>query len=190
MTDPFTELGLPARPALEESALRAAHFAASRDTHPDRGGAEGAFLAKQRAFEILRDPALRLEALADLVEGRAPPPKILPPAELFGNVAEAVEDARSACSEPSASSPLASAVRLARLAAARQKLEAAAGAVEAEIASARAELARLDARWPAVPAAELRALAARWRFLRKWQREVEEWRLKVRLLFGENRVHA
>ena len=66
--NPFAALGLPASPALTDEQVRAAWRAAAAATHPDRadGGNPPAYAAAAAAYEQLRTPWGRSEALADL----------------------------------------------------------------------------------------------------------------------------
>jgi hypothetical protein len=77
--NPFAALGLPPRPDLTDEQVRAAWRAAAATTHPNRpdGGNPAAYAAAAAAYEQLRTPWGRTEALADLAQ----PPGIPPPAE-------------------------------------------------------------------------------------------------------------
>jgi curved DNA-binding protein CbpA len=71
MTGPFGVLGLPASPELTDDEVRAAWRRVAAATHPDRadGGDPVAFAAAAAAYTLLRTPAGRAEALADLRAG-------------------------------------------------------------------------------------------------------------------------
>ena len=71
--DPFTALGLPARPDLSDEQVRAAWRAIAIATHPDRpdGGDPARYAAASAAYATLRTPWGRSEAYADLAT--APP---------------------------------------------------------------------------------------------------------------------
>jgi hypothetical protein len=71
--DPFTALGLPARPDLSDEQVRAAWRAIATATHPDRpdGGDPARYAAASAAYAMLRTPWGRSEAYADLAA--APP---------------------------------------------------------------------------------------------------------------------
>jgi len=75
--NPFTALHLPASPGLTDEDVRAAWRAAAAATHPDRadGGNPAAYATASAAYEQLRTPWGRSEALADLaaVMPHAPP---------------------------------------------------------------------------------------------------------------------
>lgn len=72
--NPFTALGLPARPDLTDEQIRAAWRTIAAATHPDRpdGGDPAAYTAASAAYTVLRTPWGRSEAYADLT-GQAPP---------------------------------------------------------------------------------------------------------------------
>jgi hypothetical protein len=78
--DPFTVLGLPARPEVGDDEVRAAWRRIAAATHPDRadGGDPARFAAAAAAYTTLRTRSGRGEALADLahpgVPGRRPLP--------------------------------------------------------------------------------------------------------------------
>ena len=76
MTGPFAQLGLPAGPNLTDEEVRAAWRRVAAATHPDRqdGGDPAAFAAAAAAYTVLRTPAARGEALADLAR-REPMPR-------------------------------------------------------------------------------------------------------------------
>jgi len=69
-TNPFEELGLPARPDLDDEQVRAAWRAIAAATHPDRadGGDLARYTAASAAYAELRTGWGRSEAWADLVE--------------------------------------------------------------------------------------------------------------------------
>ena len=66
--DPFSALGLPARPGITDDEVRAAWRRIAAASHPDRadGGNPGQFAAAAAAYTLLRTPSGRNEALADL----------------------------------------------------------------------------------------------------------------------------
>jgi hypothetical protein len=70
--EPFTALGLPARPDLTDEQVRAAWRAIAAKTHPDRlgGGNPAAYAAASAAYAALRTPWGRSEAYADLIASR------------------------------------------------------------------------------------------------------------------------
>jgi curved DNA-binding protein CbpA len=84
MTDPFTALGLPARPGLPDEQVRAAWRQIAAATHPDRpdGGDLARYTQATAAYAQLRTPWARSEAYADLAEqhpGTYPFPALDPP---------------------------------------------------------------------------------------------------------------
>jgi hypothetical protein len=81
--NPFTTLGLPARPDLTDDQVRRAWRDIAAQTHPDRadGGNPAAYAAATAAYAQLRTGWGRSEALADLAATTAtPPPEPPPPA--------------------------------------------------------------------------------------------------------------
>ncbi len=72
--NPFTALGLPARPDLADEQVRAAWRTIAAATHPDRpdGGNPAAYAAASAAYTVLRTGWGRSEAYADLI-AQAPP---------------------------------------------------------------------------------------------------------------------
>ena len=78
--DPFTALGLPARPDLSDEQVRGAWRAVATATHPDRpdGGDPARYTAASAAYATLRTRWGRSEAYADLaaapLTGRVVPP--------------------------------------------------------------------------------------------------------------------
>jgi DnaJ domain len=66
--DPFRVLGLTPDPELSDDDVRAAWRRAAAATHPDRadGGDPGAFAAAAAAYTVLRTPAARRDAVADM----------------------------------------------------------------------------------------------------------------------------
>ena len=79
--NPFAALGLPASPALTDEDVRAAWRALATATHPDRpgGGNPAAYAAAAAAYQQLRTPWGRSEALADLASHQDQPAARLPP---------------------------------------------------------------------------------------------------------------
>jgi hypothetical protein len=66
--DPFTVLGLPARPGLTDDEVRSAWRRIAAQAHPDRadGGDPARYAAAAAAYTVLRTGFGRAEALADL----------------------------------------------------------------------------------------------------------------------------
>jgi hypothetical protein len=80
--NPFTALSLPPDPALTDEDIRAAWRAIATATHTDRpdGGDRTRYTAALAAYEQLRTPWGRSEALADLaVLPHVPPPATTDP---------------------------------------------------------------------------------------------------------------
>ena len=72
--DPFSVLGLPARPGLTDDEVRAAWRRIAAATHPDRadGGDAARFAAAAAAYTAIRTGFGRAEALADLARPAGP----------------------------------------------------------------------------------------------------------------------
>ena len=72
--DPFTVLGLPARPEVGDDEVRAAWRRIAAATHPDRadGGDPARFAAAAAAYTTLRTRSGRGEAIADLAHPGVP----------------------------------------------------------------------------------------------------------------------
>jgi hypothetical protein len=68
--NPFTALGLPATPDLDDEQVRQAWRTVAAATHPDRGdgGDPAAYTAASAAYALLRTAWGRSEALADLAD--------------------------------------------------------------------------------------------------------------------------
>jgi hypothetical protein len=80
--DPFTALGLPARPDLSDEQVRAAWRQVATATHPDRadGGDPARYAAASAAYAMLRTRWGRSEAYADLTTAPPLTGRIVPPA--------------------------------------------------------------------------------------------------------------
>jgi hypothetical protein len=80
MTSPFDTLGVPARPDLDDEAVRAAWRAIAAATHPDRadGGDPARYAQASAAYAELRTPWGRSEAHADLIQAQGPATDPLP----------------------------------------------------------------------------------------------------------------
>ncbi len=103
MTDPFSTLGLPARPDLTDEQVRAAWRGIATATHPDRqdGGDPARYAAASAAYTTLRTPWARSEAWADLPPARrATPDRAVPVRPGYDDRAQAAAPARPARSFP------------------------------------------------------------------------------------------
>jgi hypothetical protein len=85
--DPFTALGLPARPGLTDEQVRAAWRAIATATHPDRpdGGDPARYTAASAAYATLRTPWGRSEAYADLAAAPPLTGRVIPAAPAIGH---------------------------------------------------------------------------------------------------------
>jgi hypothetical protein len=79
--NPFQVLGLPVRPDLTDTEVRAAWRLIAATTHPDRpdGGDVAVYTAAAAAYTQLRTPWARSEAYADLTVAEAHIPAPRPP---------------------------------------------------------------------------------------------------------------
>src|SRR5437868_11791284 len=98
MTDYFALLRQPHQPHLDDRAIEQAFHERARLLHPDAAGAnEGdEFAQLNTAFNVLRDPCLRLRHLLEL-EGVTPAKELLAPelVNLFSLVAEINHQAKA-----------------------------------------------------------------------------------------------
>jgi curved DNA-binding protein CbpA len=69
MTDYFAVLGLERRPLVSESTLRGAYYDKSKSFHPDRADGSGDFSIVNAAFQIVSNPATRIQHLLKLEFG-------------------------------------------------------------------------------------------------------------------------
>jgi hypothetical protein len=83
VSNPFTALGLPARPDLTDEQVRAAWRKIAAATHPDRpgGGDPARYATASAAYAVLRTAWGRSEAYADLAVQAAP--ALSPSASVF-----------------------------------------------------------------------------------------------------------
>jgi len=166
---------------LQENYLRLAAAA-----HPDAtGGDVEKFRALQEARAVLLDPARRLRHLLEL-EGADPagPGGGPPPADLFLEVAGALEAAKNFLKRPASQSAIARAAQAAERAAVVNRLELATAAVETRWNLREERLRELDGRWPDADRAELARLAGELVFLARWKRELRERNFQIRAQSG------
>jgi curved DNA-binding protein CbpA len=176
VSDPFALLGLPRRPLVDQEALREAYFQSARRAHPDApGGSDAAFAEARAAFDTLRNPASRLEALAG--SKASPPPR--PPENLFKTSADAIQETRAALAS-AGSSALERALTAQHCNAALARVGEALRRVTCEEDDCSAVLAQLDANWPQADADALASLASRLRFIGRFRRELEECAFQLR----------
>jgi curved DNA-binding protein CbpA len=99
MTDYFALLRQPHRPHLDDDATEQAFRERARVLHPDADGANKTeeFAQLNTAFNVLRDPSLRLRHLLEL-EGVSPAKELLVP-ELAGLFSQAAEISHQAKAE-------------------------------------------------------------------------------------------
>lgn len=177
MTDAFALFGIEARPIPDEVDLKARYLRDSAAAHPDTGGGDAARFAElQEAYRVLGDPAARLRLLAgsDAGVGRLGSP------EIFMQVGETMQVANAALQgRASASGALARAVSAAECRAAAEKVAHALQTIAESRTRLDIRLQDLDARWPAVEAAELAALSGDFAFIGKWEAQLREAEFKL-----------
>ncbi len=184
--DCFAELGLPARPKIDEEVLKENFFVRAAALHPDApGGDAEKFQDLQTARKTLWDPTDRLRHLRELRFPGVVPGEFRSSGDLFEEVGGAVRRAGEAVRKHSAAgSALARAVAAGKaadaLAAVRKVREQATSAEQALVK----KLDELDARWPGVEAAELDQLASAWKFMTRWQQELAEWEFRLGQIWG------
>ncbi len=182
MTDYFALLGVPARPVVDEQALKAKYLRLAAESHPDAGGEAEKFREIQEAYRNLHEPAARLRHLAALqgetakgaMDGRV--------SDLFLKVGDVLQRARALLARTEQGA-------LARALLAQDRVRML-GEVRAEKSAVEAvrdvvsrELVALDARWPQRQAGELENFAASFRYLARWLAELSE--AEFQLAHGE-----
>lgn len=187
MFDAFAQLHLPRRPWLDESAVREAFHRLAAVYHPDKAGGDvGAFSAINRAFEILRSPALRLrhllelEAQAQLAGSNAVPADLI---ELFPKIA-AIRQRITALQtrRHSAANALARSLLAAENAEIRRAAAEALASVEHSFEATLDELRAIDAQWPNGGGLDLLPeIHARLSYLGKWRDQLREALLQLQL---------
>lgn len=182
MTDHFSVLGVPRRPGLEATELKARYFRLAAELHPDAGGGDGEkFAALQESVKVLGDPALRLRHLVQLTHPEYQAQRKSPMGgEMFLLVGGVIQEARSlAGKKEAARSPLAKAVLAGENALVLGRVRDVLGCVRKEREAALGELAELDASWPEATAEEMDQLAARLAFVSRWEKQLAEWEFRL-----------
>ena len=174
--DAFEVLGLPRRPWLDARDIRVAFQDLSRNLHPDAvGGDTGRFVALNAAHATLSHPGSRLRLLAGGSASGAEGPLPTGDADLFMLVGAIVHKARALRTKAAAAT---SALSRALLAGDASRIccdvEMGLGQIDAALGVAEEKLRAMDEAWPAVAAADLLALAARFDRLMKWRCELAD----------------
>jgi hypothetical protein len=183
MTNFFAALRVPMRPWLDPEPLKEAYVRLSEALHqqPD---SQDELVVLNRAFQVLSNPAARIEHLLSLTGEEASTRQITPAvAELFGRVANRLQAADRFLGEASAQTPaLLRALQAQRM----QAVQAGLDELARELASYQArcldELQGLDRCWDHDSANRRDALAQLSLdliFLQKWQAQVRERLLRM-----------
>lgn len=182
MTDYFALLGVPARPVVDEQALKEKYLRLAAESHPDGGGDAEKFRNIQEAYRNLSDPSARLRHLATLRGEGAKSAMDARVSDLFLKVGGVLQRAKTLLAKTEQG-----ALARALLAQDRARLL---GEVRAEKSAVEwvrdvisRELAALDMRWPEVQAGELENFASSFRYLDRWRAELAE--AEFQLAHGE-----
>jgi hypothetical protein len=183
MTDFFAVLRVPARPWLDPDALRDVYVRLSEALHR-QAGSQDELVALNRAFQVLNNPATRVEHLLS-VTGVEPNTRQIAPVmgEFFGRVAGCLQEADRLLGEISVqSSALARALQVQRVHALQADLDNLAHELAAHEAQRLEALRELDQAWPHHSADTCEALAqvaVDLTFLQKWQGQIRERLLRM-----------
>ncbi len=177
--DAFAVLGVERRPWIDPEVLRRAYQERARTWHPDRDGGEAEkFRTLGEAYELVRDVASRLRALAG--DGESAGTEVTD-ADLFMRVGSGLQASRAVLAKREAARGVLERALLAgEVKGGLDELEALRAAVAERIAAAELELRATDGRWPEVRAVELSGLARRFDRLTSWRREVGAAELALR----------
>jgi len=187
MIDCFAVLGIERRPVVPEAVLQGAYQEKSKSLHPDR--VEGRdFSSVNAAFQIVSNPAMRLQHLLKLEFGEAGNRQIgADLGALFGTVAKVLRRADEELDSISGqSSPLLRAFAFQRLDSLRDAL----GDAEKQIATKESELhsriAGIDQIWlqdRSQCQKPLAQIAVDLTFVQKWLAQVRERKIRLEELF-------
>ena len=175
MTDYFALLRQPHQPHLDDSALEQAFRERARLLHPDAAGAnEGdEFAQLNTAFNVLRDPRLRLRHLLEL-EGVTPAKELIAPelVELFSRAAEISHQATAEIAkERGPESAITRSVAQLKRSQIRAELVSVLRKLEANALRAQSDLEDLNALWDkerAAAVAKATQLQQRFTVLHRW----------------------
>jgi curved DNA-binding protein CbpA len=175
MTDYFAFLRQPHQPLLDDRAIEQAFHQRARLLHPDAAGANerDEFAQLNTAFNVLRDPRLRLRHLLEL-EGVMPAKELLAPelVELFSRAAEISHQAKAEIAkERSSDSAIARSVARLKRSQIGTELVSVLQELEANERCARSDLEDLNEIWGKErPAAVAKAMQLQQRFtiLQRW----------------------
>jgi curved DNA-binding protein CbpA len=179
MSDPFALLGLPRRPLLSEDEIGTAYRNLAGKIHPDQAqGDSAAFRLLGEAEGILRDPARRLRALADITgNDRTGSSRQLPPqaADLFPKIASLMQESNNLTARhATASNPLAKALLAAPLRRLSSELESTLSLLALWKKSLDHDLQELDRRWPEHDPEMLPLLSDSFAYAGRWEGQLRE----------------
>lgn len=176
--NPFTLLGLPRQPYLNEEEIGTAYRKLAGELHPDQPrGDAAAFRELGEAAAILRDPAQRLRELAGNNSGDQLPAAAT---DLFPHVATVLQQADSLIEKYFlASNALSKALLSAPLKALALDLRATLSSVRTWRSSLEQELNHLDAAWPSIDGISMNLLADCFAYAARWERELRERELSL-----------
>ena len=183
MTDLFAVLRVPARPWLDPEALRDVYVRLSEGLHR-QAGSQDELVTLNRAFQVLNNPATRVEHLLSLTGGESNTRRIDPViGEFFGRVASRFQEADHLLGEISKPGPaLVRALQIQRVHAARADLDDLAHGLAAQQDRCLEALRELDHAWlhnPTGTREALAQLATNLTFLQKWQGQIRERLLRM-----------
>ena len=181
MTDYFALLRQPHQPHLDDRAIEQAFHERARLLHPDAARAnEGdEFAQLNSAFNILRDPCLRLRHLLEL-EGVTPAKELLAPelAEFFSRAAEISHRAKAQiANERGSNSAIGRSIAQLKRSRIRAELVSVLGELEASKLQAQSDLEDLNAIWSNDRVAAVgKAVQLQQRFtvLQRWMKTLRE----------------
>jgi hypothetical protein len=188
MTDFFAVLRVPARPWLDPDALRDVYVRLSEALHR-QAGSQDELVALNRAFQVLNNPATRVEHLLSVTGVELGTRQIDPMmGELFGRVAGCLQEADRLLGEIAVqSSALARALQVRRVHALQADLDHLAHELGAHEAQRLETLRELDQAWqqhPGDTGEALAQVAADLTFLQKWQGQIRERLLRMDEVMG------
>lgn len=180
--DPFFLLGLPRRPVIDRNLLEKNLRSLVVRYHPDQVTGNAVIFEKiQAATHLLRNTASRLRHLA----GEMPPVKTIPlfAEELFSTIAAALADTKEKIAVyHSTRGVLAKALLINELVAAQRKLTTVQESLCTWQDILDDELQALDLSWPNVGSQELLSLASSFTFLTRWQEQLSEQIMEIKIL--------
>ncbi|MBV9999332.1 MAG: hypothetical protein JO015_09490 [Verrucomicrobia bacterium] len=188
MTDFFAGLRMPARPWLDPDAVKDIYVRLSEALHR-QAGSQDELAVLNRAYQVLSNPATRVEHLLSLTGAASGTRRIDPVmGEVFGRVANCLREADLLLGEISVqNSALARALQLQRVHGLQGDLDNLVRELAAQEAQRLEALRELDQVWQHQPADAREALAQvalDLTFLQKWQGQIRERLLRMDEMMG------